>query len=797
MKFPLSWLKDYIDIDLSDEQLSETLTMLGIEVESIEQTKPSFSSVVVAKVISAEKHPNADRLKVAIVDDGTQKMQIVCGASNCREGLITALARVGAVLKDDKGEFTIKQGKLRGVESNGMLCTQKELGLGSQADTIIEFGSGLPLGLDLAGFYSERLVEVSLTPNLGHCSSLIGLARELAAITQRSVRLPDVNPLRNPEISKEGIVRLRIEDAKGAPKYSCALLRDVKVGPSPEWLKKRLESCDIRPINNVVDVTNYVMMELGQPLHAFDYNSLEGATIIVRSASDGEEIQTLDGQVRKLSTGDLLICDAKKPIALAGIMGASCAEVSDATVNVLLEAASFSPSSIRRTSRRLGLITDASWRFERRVDSFAVDFALNRAIQLLQQIASASPYDQIITSSHLSDQPKIVSCRLIKVQELLGFAISQGQIEAIFHRLGMLTRWEPKGSWSVTIPSYRNDIQLEVDLIEEIARIYGYMNIPMQAASYRAAAKDSTPMFALEQEVRAACISEGLQEFLCCDLIGPSILNKVDEKLLKDPSLVHVLNPVSVEQSVLRTSLLPGLLLVAKNNQDRGNRDLSGFELGRIHFREGDTFRDLTNVAFLLMGQEEPHSCQHEDKEIDFYRLKGVVENIFDSLQVKGVRFEKSLQETLHPGRQCEMKVNGVSVGTMGEVHPGVIRRLDLSGRVFFAEINLNDLLGLRKKLQVAKEPPIYPCSERDWTITLPEEMPIQKLLDLIGCYRPQHLEQVSVHALYRGPQVGEGRKNATFHFIYRDQNGTLEQPTVDTEHAKLLDQVQGALTKE
>lgn len=682
MKFPLSWLKDYINPELTPVQIGNTLTLLGLEVDSIEdiEAKPTIDS----------------------------------------------------------------------------------------------------------------LYEVSLTPNLGHCASLIGIARELSAATGKAVCVPRivVKEDSNEQIAQQA--RVEIKDKKGCPRYTCRLIKDVVIGPSPEWLQRRLEACGMRSVNNVVDVVNYVVMELGHPLHAFDYDTLEGRELVVRSAVDGERFVTLDEKERLLADGDILICDKTKPVALAGIMGGLNSEVSDRTRNVLLESAYFRPGTIRKTSKRLGLATDASKRFERGCDPNQLIKALDRAAMLLQEIAGGSVVSGVIDVSSESFPERHVTCRLSRINHLLGTQLGVSEVETIFKRLALPAHWNGQDVFNVVVPTYRVDIKEEVDLIEEVARIYGFENIEKSVGRpfYQASSIPHTPAFLFEREVRERLIAEGLQEFVTCDLIGPTLTAIVKENLMPEDAIVRVLNPTSIEQSILRTSLLPGLLQVAKYNEDHQSHDISGFEIGRIHFKEGENYKEQTVVGILLMGKSRPHYWGDKPCEVDFFDLKGLIENVLDELNVKNISFKVSDYPTLHSGRQASVFVNELEIGSLGEVHPSIVRRLDVPQRIYFAELSLQDLIQVRQAEQKMEPLPIYPSSDRDWTVTLPETTPIESLFSAIRGLGSSLLEEVSLIDIYRSDKLGAGLKNVTFHFVYRDREKTIEQEAVDAEHKRIIEEV-------
>ncbi|MBS0606952.1 MAG: phenylalanine--tRNA ligase subunit beta [Verrucomicrobia bacterium] len=794
MKVPISWLKEFLNFNLTPQEVADALTLAGLEVEGIEMSPLSFSGVVVGSVVEVSKHPNADKLQVATVFDGAESFQVVCGAPNCRAGIKTAFAKIGAALKDESGkEFKIKRSKLRDVESFGMLCSEAELGLSVNHDGIMELPEEWQVGQPLEAFYSDAILEVSLTPNLGHCLSIYGIARELSAI----LGLPlDKLEFSVHEAGKPigELVRLSLIDKTQCPRYACRLVENVQVGPSPDWLKKRVESAGVRSINNVVDIGNFVMLEIGQPLHMFDASCISGHHIIVTSQTAHSKLETLDGVQRDVPPDALLICDDSKPLAFAGVMGGMSSAVTDKTRSILIEAAVFTPQSIRKTTKVLSLRSDSSNRFEKGIDPNGVINALNRAASLLEEIAGGTVAAGYLDQKAHAFEGKKIACRLNRVNELLGTQLSLSEEQEIFRRLGFSAVVEGSHALLVSVPSYRNDISIEADLIEEVARIYGYNNIPRRPPRHIASTILPAPMYMMEKKARSRLIAEGLQECVTCDLISPVQAEMGVENALSKESLISVLHPSSIDQSVLRASLLPGLLQVVKYNRDHSNDHISGFEIGRIHFKDGENFKEFSTAGIVMTGNASPYHWDPKPREVDFFDLKGIVENFLASLHIGPVAFVRSHLHNFHPGRQASIKVGDHTIGVLGEVHPNHIQKLDIGQRVYFAEINLQDVLQLAPKLcQVAEINP-YPGSERDWTITVSDEMTIARLLEIINESSSRLLEQVYLLDLYKSDQIGQNKKNVTFRFYYRDQKKTIAYETVEKEHARLTEAVQKKL---
>ncbi len=791
MKVPLSWLKEFLVFELSVQEIAEKLTLLGIEVEAIEGLSLSFEGVVVGQVLSTIRHPNADRLQVAQVTDGSQEYQVVCGAANCRPGLIVAFARIGASLTDgEKKVWKIKKSKIRDVESQGMLCSACELGLPGDSEGILELSTDLRLGSDLASLYVDPVFDISLTPNLGHCLSILGIARELGAALGIKAKRPDfcIQKTEGPSIHKEIVVA--IKNPELCSRYALRAVKNIKVAPSPHWVVKKLEACGIRSINNVVDVSNLVMLEVGQPLHIFDADKIAGDTINVSAQTSFSSLTTLDKQDRQIAPHALMICDEEKPLAFAGIMGGLSSSVSSSTKNVLIEAAIFNPSSIRKTARSLDLKSDSSYRFERGVDPNGLPLALDRACFLIQELAGGEIIQGMIDTQEQESPSKEIVCRVSRVNSLLGIQLSLSEMVSLLERLEMQVKVRGQEEMHVTVPTYRTDVQIEVDLIEEMARIFGYNNLPKKSPCYRASSILDTPLYLFEKEAHKYLLQEGFQECITCDLMSPTLTHLTREKGLSEDAVISVLHPRSFDQSVLRTSLLPGLLQVVKLNANHQVNDISAFEIGKIHFKESTDFKEPSCVGIILTGKKSPLHWDEKPKNVDFFDLKGCAENLLKGLGIKEYAFEPSHLHTLHPGRQAQIKIGKQTIGVIGEVHPEILTHMALDQTVLFGEINLQDMFTYRKKDKKYQKLPSFPGSQRDWTLTLRYDVPIQKVFEAIRSSKPHILEHYALVDLFTGEKLGQDRKNATLRFIYRDQEKTLSFETVEAEHTKLVNAV-------
>jgi len=790
MKAPLSWLKQFLEIDLNAKTVAEKLTLLGIEVEKIDETPLSFSGIVVGKVIQAEQHPNADRLRVAVVTDGKDEYQVVCRAPNCRAGIPVAFARIGSSLTDPEGKvWKIKKSKLREVESFGMLCSPVELGFAKESDSIIELPQEWTLGADLASFYSDPILEIALTPNLGHCLSILGIARELAAALNIKAKRPHFQIKEDSSKTVNQMLHVTVANHELCPRYSCRMVCNITVGPSPEWLKMKLEACGMRSINNVVDIANFVMLELGQPLHIFDADTIAGKKIIVAPSSEPLSIVTLDNKAREIPLHTLLISDAEKPLAIAGIMGGLSSAATETTKNIVIEAACFSRVAIRKASRFLELKTDSSLRFDKEIDMEAVTSALDRAAFLIQEMAGGEIVKGVIDIKSEAFNPKVITLRINRVNEILGTALSENEIIAALERLEMKVHSHHE-SLQVTVPSYRNDIIAEIDLIEDVARIFGYNNLPKASPRHHSSTLLDAPIYSFEKEMRTLLLREGLQECVTCDLISPELSKLALEKGLAENTTISVLHPRSVDQSVLRTSLLPGLLQVVKNNSNHGIEDIHAFEIGRIHFKDGEEFKEQSCAAIVCSGKATPASWDLKPESFDFFDLKGIIEDLLSVLGLAKLSFEPSHLHSLHPWRQARIKMGEITLGAIGEVHPRIIHSMDLKQRVLFTELNLHDLFPLKKKERKVQELSSFPGSDRDWTLSLKETVPIAQVFHAIQSFKSNVLESYFLLDLYKSEQIGKDRKNATFRFIYRDKEKTIDIETVEKEHQKLTQAV-------
>lgn len=631
----------------------------------------------------------------------------------------------------------------------------------------------------------DVIFEIGLTPNLGHCMSVIGIARELAAILQI--------PLKRKELFLQELggsipIQVQIEDKEDCLQYSSRLVQSVKVGPSPEWLVKKLESVGHRTINNVVDIGNLVMLECGQPLHMFDNDLLTANQIVVRKAKNDGKMVTIDEVEREIPDGVLLICDKDRPVAFAGVMGGLETSITEKTKDVLIEAAEFAPSSVRKTSKLLNLRSDSSGRFERGIDPLGVRIGLDMAAAYLSDLAEGVTCKGVAEEVVKKYKPHIIDLDPEQANRILGINLSVHEICELLGRLEIEILSDSKDKIIAAVPSYRGDLRSEIDLIEEIGRMYGFNNIPRRLPRHVSSTITHSPLFVFEEKTRDHLTGEGLQEFLTCDLISPKLADISLENSMDADSQIHVLHPASVDQSVLRSSLLPGLLQVVKFNLDRQNENIAAFEVGRIHFKSEGQYFGEPAAGIILTGKQHPYHFEAKPNDVDFFTLKGQVENFLSSFRVEDYFFESSHLHNFHPGRQAYIKVGEIILGALGEIHPSHLRQLEIGQRVYFTEINLHDLMDLVPSEFKAKTFSLFPGSIRDLTITIPEKIPLGEVLEEIQTVDSSLLEQVFLLDLYKSEKIGKDRKNITLRFKYRDPNKTIAYEEVEKEHTRLTE---------
>jgi len=779
MLVPLSWLKEYVEIDEDIERLEELFIMTGSKVESIKKPGENIKNVVVGKVLEIENHPNADRLRVAKVDVGDQILTIVTGATNVKRGDYVPVAKVGAVLA---GGLLINKTTFRGIESEGMMCSAEELGmdedlLSPEKREGILILPELPLGDDVKKYLGldDYIIEFEITTNRPDCLSIIGMAREAAAIFGRNVKYPEIKVSEKAKENIEDVLKIRIEDSDLCPRYAARVVKNVKIEESPLWIQKKLMACGVRPINNIVDITNYVMLEMGQPLHAFDYEKIAGNTIVVRRAKDGEKITTLDGRERVLSPDMLVIADIEKPSAIAGVMGGEYSEITEKTRTIIIESANFYGSSIRSTSKKLGLRTEASSRFEKGIDINLVPVALDRAAQLIEELGYGEVVKGVLDISYKKVEPREIAVRPEKINALLGTSLNISDMRSFLDRIDIKTRGE-NGKIYAIIPTYRMDITMEADIAEEIARFYGYDNIP-ETTIKNTELGYKTQEQNFEDMVKNYLIALGYYEVSTYSFYSPKVFDKLNLKE-QNPlrNAVRILNPLGEDYSIMRTTLIPSVLDVLKTNISRGIMDVKIFEFGRRYFKEGDEYKETKTVALAI---SKPDS--------DFYDLKGDIEAVTGKLGIKDLDFIREEVEYLHPGRSAGLYADGRKLGIMGEIHPEVLENYEIEKRIYVAEINFEAVFEVSNLEKVYTPLPKYPAIERDIAVVVNDEIPSKEVQVLIRNTGGELLEEVMLFDIYKGVQIPEDKKSLAFTIRFRSKERTLTDDEVNNIMERII----------
>ncbi len=801
MRISLNWLRELVEIKLSPEELAETLTMAGFEVEDIEDRRTWANGVVVGKVLERQPHPNADKLSVCQVDIGAgENLNIVCGAANVKADIYVPVATTGTYLPNI--DLKIKPAKLRGVPSQGMICSLKELGLPTDVDGIHIFAQeNLPLGSDVRPLLGldDVILDLTATANRADALSMVGVAREVAALTGGKLSIPEPGEVSIPK--NAGNLALKIADTQACPAYIGTVIEQVKIAPSPEWLQQRLRSAGVRPISNVVDITNYVLLEWGQPLHAFDCDRLksvassENLTIGVRFATAGESLKTLDGQTRTLSTQNLLITTNERPVALAGVMGGEETEVHEGTQSLVLEAALFDSVAIRRSSRSVGLRSEASGRYERGVNRAELEIANRRALSLISELASGiiAQQEAADTRPDPSTWSRSIALRLDRVNQILGpidlgedtGELQEQDVERILTALGcQLTPSEKdtnhQPTWSVSVPPYRyRDLEREIDLIEEIARLYGYNKfcdtLPEKAeAGYLPLDEE------LIRKLRAFLRAEGLTELIHYSLVKPG----------EDREIV-LSNPLFAEYSALRNDLIAGLIDAFQYNLEQGNGALNGFEIGQIFWQE-DGLQETEALAGIMGGDRTLGKWSKSGREqpITWFEAKGILESVFRQLALQ-VEFQPDRRDDrLHPGRTASLWIRGNRLGIFGQLHPQLRREKGLPDSVYVFQLDLDVLLeslGQDEVLVPTFQPySTYPASDRDIAFFAPVKISVSEIEKVITKAGKDLLDSVELFDEYRGENVPEGQRSLAFRLIYRASDRTLTEAEVEPVHNKV-----------
>lgn len=780
MKFSEQWLREWFHSDIDRDSLLERLTMAGLEVDDVQPAAADFNAVVVAEVTSVEPHPDADKLRVCQVTNGAETFQIVCGASNVREGLKVPLAMIGAKLPNG---LKIKKSKLRGVESFGMLCSEAELGMAESADGLFELPESLTVGEDIreALQLDDTIIELSITPNRGDCFSIAGIARDCVAVAGGELKEP-TSKAQSQGLDEARSVSLNVDVC---PLYCGRIIKGVNINaPTPLWMVERLRRSDIRSISAIVDITNYVMLEVGQPMHAFDNDKLDGG-IQVRYAEEGEKLTLLDDQEYTLNEGDLVIADDSKALALAGIMGGAESSVGDNTKDIFLESAFFKPEAIIGKARKYGLHTDSSHRFERGVDFELPLKAIERATTLILEICGGLA-GELVEQRQEQQIPvrEAIALRKERIQQLLGIELDDGEIERIFTQLGMAIAQESNADYSITPPSWRFDIAIEADLIEELARVRGYDQIPSQALTIPLHLKNMQVKNTFKKQVAQLLCNRGYQESINYSFIAEEL------QTIFSPDLpaITLANPIASDMSVMRSSLWPGLLTAMDYNLKRQRPRVRLFELGLVFEQQAELKQNL-KLAGVACGNINEEQWDTADKKSDFFDIKNDVEQILKLMGTKDIAFKAAEIAGLHPGQTAEIFSEGHVIGVIGALHPQTVKAMDLEKTAIVFELSIDE--NMREKVAKCEEISKYPSIRRDLSVIMDEAIPSMAIADGIKKSASTLLTNLQLFDVYRGEHIDIGKKSLTFGLTFQRSSSTLTDTDVETAVEGILQSLQ------
>lgn len=779
MQISEAWLRELVNPPVTTEELVEQLTMAGLEVDSVEPAAAEFSGVVVGEVISLEQHSNADKLRVCRVAIGeAEPLQIVCGASNVRVGLKIPAALVGAVLP---GNFKIKKSKLRGEQSLGMLCSEKELGLAADADGLMELLDDAPVGTDIREYLAlnDNIIELDLTPNRADCLSVEGVAREIAVLNEMDWTPVAVTPV---DVSHDSVIKVSVEETEACPRYLGRLIKNVNPNAeTPLWMQESLRRSGIRSLGPIVDVTNYVLLELGQPLHAFDAEKLTGS-ITVRVGNKSEELVLLNDQTIKLDGDALVIADDKQALALAGVMGGEATSVTEKTKDIFLECAFFTPIAIAGKARNFGLHTDSSHRFERGVDFSLQQRAIERATQLIVEITDGSvgPITEVTTTANLPKR-QAVNLRQQRIEKVLGISMANDDVTKMFNGLGMQVEVHPEG-WNITPPGCRFDIEIEADLLEEVGRIYGYNNLPNSSLLMRSELGKAEEAIVPIARVEDLLVDRGYQEAITYSFVDEDIQKTV----APDDEFIRLKNPISSELSVMRTTLWCGLLNAALYNTKRQQSRVRLFETGLRFIKKGNETVQQKMLSGLVLGNVISEQWAEKSRKVDFFDLKGDLEVLF-SLSDCNVTYRAVKHSTLHPGQSAEiLNAEGEFIGVMGMLHPTLEKSLGFETPVFLFE--LDQSLVFKKQIPKFEALSKFPSVRRDMALMVEEKVTIAEITGSIRSCNERNIKDIQIFDIYRGEGVADGYKSVALSLILQDSTQTLTDSEIDAIFSKVLE---------
>ena len=799
MRVSMKWLRELVPVDLAPAELADRLDMTGTAVEAIETVGQEIEGVVIGRIVSKERHPNAEKLWLTKVDvGGGETLQIVCGAQNFKVGDKVPVATVGTTLPNG---VTIKKAKLRGVESVGMNCSAIELGVGSEASGLLILPEEAPVGASFAEWrgMSDTVLDLEITPNRPDCLSMAGIAREVAAITGATAGKPSSTPEEGGAPASDEVT-VTVDDPSLCPRYTARLIRGVKVGPSPDWLVQRVLASGSRPVSNIVDITNYVMFELGQPLHAFDAGRLarEGGKIAigVRLAGEGEHLVTLDGKDRQLAADTLVITDSSGAVALAGVMGGEDTEVSAETVDVLLESACFDPASVSRTSRRLGLFSEASSRFEKGVDPNGCAAASDRAAALIAKIAGGEVAPGVVDEYPAPRSPLALTLRVARANSVLGTDLGPHEMSDILGRLGLGVADAGGEALAVEVPTFRPDLEREIDLIEEVVRVHGMENVTPTLPAGPGRAGGLTRDQRLRERIGEALRAAGLEDTMSYSFADPADFGRLGWELPEGEVPVELLNPMSEEQALLRWTLAPGLLRAVSHNQRRGVDDVHLYEMGAVFVTAPGRKqpKERTHVGGALAGRWHRPTWDDEPPQLDFFDGKGVFGALAESLGIERWKLRAAEMPWLQPGRSAEVLVGGDVVGWLGEVAAPVLDAYEARGPIVLFELQTEPLLRSAAGVRVFEELPRFPAVELDIALVVDEDVTAERVEQAIRSAGGKLLEGARLFDVYRGQGVAAGRKSLAFALTYRSPERTLTDEDVAAVHEKLVRKVTAAV---
>jgi phenylalanyl-tRNA synthetase beta chain len=784
MKAPISWLKQYVDIDLPPEELAHKLTMAGVEAGAIETTG-GWDNIVVGEIVGIDPHPQADRLKLVTIDTAGVRTTVVCGAPNVSVGQRVPFARVGAeLINPDSGKpEKLKKVKIRGVTSEGMVCSECELGISDSHVGIMVLPADAPKGAPLDDYLGDIIFDMNITPNRPDLLSIAGIAREIAALTGKTIRIPDASYSESEDAAdKKASVEILAPDL--CPRYCASIITDLEIKPSPPWMQQRLLACGMRPINNVVDVTNYVMLEYGQPLHAFDYENIADRKIIVRRANN-ESMNTLDGVARQLSNYMLVIADGMGPVAVAGVMGGAKSEVTDTTTSVLLESANFNPVSIRRTSTQFKLRSEASIRFEKGLSPELPLPALKRATQLIAELSGGKIARGIIDTYPGKSESVTIRLTVSKVKRVLGVEIAADRINAILESLEFRCRRAGADELDVIVPYWRTDIRIPEDLVEEVARIIGYDEIPTTIPSGALPAYKPDPVRTLREKVSDILASCGMQEVITYSLTSRETLNKVSSNIVP----LKVANPITMEQEYLRTTLRPGLLQTLSNNEKHEEDGIKLFEIGKIYLpKKNDLPEERYMLSSVLAGPRQECYWQGGNEKLDFFDAKGIVETLLSRLEIEA-SFEPASDNLLTPGRTVAIKTADDTLGVLGELHPRIAERFDIGSLpVYLFEMDLQKLITLTGRPYEYRPIPKFPSTLRDIALVVDIDTTSRRIREIIE--ESQLVARAVPFDVYTGEQIQRGKKSLAFRITYQSPERTLTDEEVDHAQQQIIERL-------